>query len=464
MIPILAEADVRPEKRVDKMKLPSVLLSLLLLSGCASYGLVENQALTDIESGTRYSLAMSGSHGSDDIILILAFSGGGTRAAAFSYGVLQELRDTSVTVDGEPRRLLDEIDAISSVSGGSFTSAYYGLFGERIFDDFESVFLKRNIESELIEALFNPLGWFRSTGRTEMAISLYQQSVFHDKTFADMSAWGGPLIVINATDLGYGVRFSFIQEYFDLLCSDLSSYPVARAVAASSAVPILFDPVVVANHPGCQSGGAVWMQAAEQRSQTNDELVEVINGFKTYADKDQRQYVHFVDGGISDNLGLRALYEVIEVAGGANAYLQRMQRRPPRKFVVISVDASIDPEPMMDKSNRQPDLGETINAISSVQLHRYNASTKELLREAIPRWASQVSTAQHRVAPHFVEMGFHDFLESDRLQFFNRIPTSFNLSDDQVDELIRAGRELLRKNPEFQRFITELGGNERTTH
>jgi NTE family protein len=107
---------------------------LLLLSGCASYGVVDNEALLEIEPGTGYSLGRSGIEGGDDIVLILAFSGGGTRAAAFSYGVLQELRDTTVVVDGKPRRLLDEVDAISSVSGGSFTSTYYGLFGERIFE------------------------------------------------------------------------------------------------------------------------------------------------------------------------------------------------------------------------------------------------------------------------------------------------------------------------------------------
>ena len=366
------------------MKLLSVLLALLLLSGCASYGIVENQATTDIQPGTGYSLALPDSRDDDDIVLILAFSGGGTRAAAFAYGVLQELRDTRVVVDGQSHRLLDEVDVISSVSGGSFTSAYYGLFGERIFDDFETVFLKRNVESELIYALFNPLAWFRSTGRTELAISLYQRSVFLDKTFADMQAQDGPLIVINASDLGYGVRFSFVQEYFDLLCSDLSSYPVARAVAASSAVPLLFNPVVVKNYPGCRVDGAAWMTAAGQGVMTNADLAEVIDGLKSYADKDKRQFVHLVDGGITDNLGLRALYDVIEVAGGAGAYLQRMGRKPPRKFVVISVDASTERQPTMDESARQPSLGDTLSAMSSVQLHRYNTATKELLEESIP--------------------------------------------------------------------------------
>ncbi len=105
--------------------------------------------------------------------MLLAFSGGGTRAAALSYGVLQELRDTQVTVAGRDERLIDEADTISSVSGGSFTSAYYGLYGERIFADYEQRFLRRNIQGELIWALLNPLNWFSlfRYGRLELAPS-----------------------------------------------------------------------------------------------------------------------------------------------------------------------------------------------------------------------------------------------------------------------------------------------------
>ena len=60
------------------------------------------------------------------------------RAAAFGYGVLEELRETLVELDGERVRLFDEIDTVSGVSGGSFVAAYHGLRGEGIFGDFEA--------------------------------------------------------------------------------------------------------------------------------------------------------------------------------------------------------------------------------------------------------------------------------------------------------------------------------------
>ncbi len=102
-------------------------LVLLLTSGCASYGVIHNKPVSNTDTGKPYALkTWAQSNEAADFVFILAFSGGGTRAAAMAYGVLEELRDTPVTMDGNHGRLLDEVTHISSVSGGSFTSAYYG--------------------------------------------------------------------------------------------------------------------------------------------------------------------------------------------------------------------------------------------------------------------------------------------------------------------------------------------------
>jgi len=435
--------------------------ALLVVSGCASYGVVDNRPMKVAGTSDGYSIRSGGGSGwgSGEVGLMLAFSGGGTRAAALAYGVLEELRDTHIAIDGQPRRLLDETDIISSVSGGSFTSAYYGLYGDRIFADYEDAFLRRNVQGQLIRGLLNPLEWFSTAGRTEMAVDLYEKEVFHGETFQDMKRADSPLILINASDLGYGVRFSFVQEYFNLLCSDISDYPVARAVTASSAVPVLFEPVVVENYQDCKQEKPAWLIAAEKRASGNPELSLAVDGLNSYFKKDRRQYAHFVDGGITDNLGLRAIYEIIEISGGAKMFVERkLDRKPPRRLVVISVNASTDPEPEMDASNKQPSLKETIGAMSDVQLHRYNVATLELMKKSTKRWARDLSTPGRPVAPYFIQVGFRDVRQPELLRFFNQVPTSFALSDEQVDKLIAAGRELLRNNPDFQRFLAGMGG------
>ena len=447
------------------LKLLTVGLVLLLLSGCASYGVIDNKPLTEspsIRTSSTDSYSIENVHrreNTGDITMTLNFSGGGTRAAALSYGVMEELRDTTVVIDGQTRRLLDEIDTISSVSGGSFTSAYYGLYGERMFEDYKDAFLTVDIEHKLVRGLFNPLRWFSTKGRTEMAVELYDEYVFHDATFADMQRAGGPLIMINASDLGYGVRFTFVQEYFNLLCSDINSFPVSRAVTASSAVPIVFHPIVVENYHDCKtSGKPEWMTAAAKRLAGDPELTQVLKGLESYYEDDNRQYAHFVDGGITDNLGLRATYEVVGITGGASAYYERYKRKIPQHIVLISVDASTDPEPEMDYSNKQPSLGETIGAMSNVQLHRYNDATLEVIHNKLGGWAEAVSTPERPVTAHFIRLGFDDIEQPEELAYLNSIPTSFNLSDEQVDKLIEAGRELLRNNPDYQRLLADLGG------
>lgn len=122
------------------------LLILLHLSGCATtYPANPPLSHIDPEAGYTFQNVVEQSDKRSEVLIMLAFSGGGTRAAAFSYGVLKELSDTRVDRGGHSYRLSDEIDVITSVSGGSFTAAYFGLYGDRIFEDYEQVFLRRNV-------------------------------------------------------------------------------------------------------------------------------------------------------------------------------------------------------------------------------------------------------------------------------------------------------------------------------
>lgn len=433
---------------------------LLLLSGCATYGEIRNDPVTKITAVKPYSLESFHKKFSDsDSFVILSFSGGGTRAAALAYGVLQELRDTTFTAKGKPMRLLDEVDVISSVSGGSFTAAYYGLFGDKIFDNFETVFLHHHIEKQILKRFLNPFFIISPQGRTEAAIEYYQRTIFKYATFGDMMQHPDtPMIIINASDLGHGVRFSFTQEYFNLLCSDLSSFPVARAVTASSAVPLLFNPVVIKNHDKCGKQLPIILQVARDRAKKSPDLQMILKGLNTYYDKSQRKYAHFVDGGITDNLGLRSIHDMLEVAGGAKSLMQRLKLRAPKRIVLISVDASTNPELLMDNTNRRPSLSETVGAMSNVQLQRYNVATVELLKTKLQQWSQQLSTPQNHVEPYFIKFGFKDLQSDEQKKFFNKIPTSFSLSREQVNRLIKVGRQLIRGNANYQHLLKDIKG------
>ena len=95
-----------------------------------------------------------------------------------------------MVLGGQSRRLLDEVDLISSVSGGSFTAAYYGLYGDRIFRDFETDFLRRPVERDLFLQLFRPRNWVRLASpyfnRSRVAAEYYDEHLFRGATFADL--------------------------------------------------------------------------------------------------------------------------------------------------------------------------------------------------------------------------------------------------------------------------------------
>lgn len=425
----------------------------MLLAGCATYGRIDNQPLTSAAARQPgYGMSEAASAGRrDDITLVLAFSGGGSRAAALAYGVLLELRDTRIGANGD-RRLLDEVDAISAVSGGSFTAAYYGLHGDDTFRDFESGFLRRDLTSDVLHRILSPRRWFTPEGRSDAASNLYDGTIFKGATFADLQRRNGPLIVINASDLEGGIRFAFLQEFFDLLCSDLRSYPLADAVAASSAVPVLFEPVVLQNNSGCAA------PHLPQPAEDSPQLQQVVKGLRGYADKQQRHYVHLADGGLTDNLGLRAFQETIDLAGGLRPFLRKIGREPNGHVVVVSVDASGKAAEGLGLERRAPSILRAVDIMSDVQLHRYNAATLEQMQDSLQRWAKDVSTPERKVQPRLVTVALRDVVDESERQRLSRISTNFDLEGGQVDALVAAGRALLRANPEFRGLLDALGG------
>jgi NTE family protein len=208
-------------------------LAVLALIGCASRPINAPIAQVDPNSGYRPHLLIQKRQNNDPhTFFVLSFSGGGTRAAAFSYGVLEELHRTEVIVSGQRRWLIDEVDVITGVSGGSFTALSYALFGDRLFSEYEERFLKRDVQGSLTGRVLNPFNWWKfiggSAGRSELAAEYYDEILFEGATFADLLDKQGPVAIATGTDLSTGSRLAFFQNDFDLLCSDLNKVRLAR--------------------------------------------------------------------------------------------------------------------------------------------------------------------------------------------------------------------------------------------
>lgn len=450
------------------------LLLALLASGCAHYPVNEPLKEYDPDYGYRAkNMRVDGK--SDELLMFVTFSGGGTRAAAFSYGVLEELENTEIVIGGKKRRLLDEVNTISSVSGGSFTAGYYGLFGERIFQDFESRFLKKNVQGEIARRIFlDPLNWVRLFSpyfdRSDLAAEYYDQHIFDGGTIGDIAARKGPMIIINATDMTYGIRLGFTQDAFDVICSDLSHFPVGRAVAASSAVPILLTPITVRNYAGsCHYRMPEVLASVFTESAMTERQSFLANNITPYLDSAKKPYIHLLDGGVADNLGLRAILDRIVFRGNFWKTVKGTHHENVHKVVFLVVNAETQPDSLWDRIEEPPAFSAMLESYASIAIERYNVETLALLKEGLKEWAEQVRQERctgGRIASdpgscgdirfYVVEVKFDALKDEQERWYFKRLPTSFVLDPEDVDKLRNAARKILAESKEFQRLLSDL--------
>jgi len=451
---------------------------LPLLGGCATRQINPPVARYDPSSLRRFQQQWH--RGEQQDLVILAFSGGGTRAAAFSYGVLETLRSIQITTTaGRDARLLDQVDVITGVSGGSFTALAYGLYGEKLFDQYETRFLKRDVQGELTARVLNPLDWgeLSSTGwgRSELAAQLYDEILFNGATFADLYRAGGPAIVVSATELSTGSRIVFVPQNFDVMCADLHPIRISRAAAASSAVPVVLSPITVNNYGGsCDYQPPLWLQtfanfpspprpAARALSRLH-ELQSLDNGVKD-------PYFHLVDGGISDNLGLRSVLDVLETYEALHEAGQPTPLDHIRRIIIFVVNSLSIPSTKWNESENPPGTVDVLIKSAGVPIDRYSGEMVEQLKDIDARWrtlrqiresgtftkASGSPMTEIMNAPnadiYVIDVSFKALQDKSERDYLNQLPTSFTLPNEAVDRLRGAAHAIILNSPDLHRAL-----------
>jgi NTE family protein len=433
-------------------------LLCLFTAGCAHWPATPRLEKAD---GSGYRLATVTRPGqSDDLLVVLAISGGGTRAAALGYGVLEELRRTEVTVNGVKRRLLDEVDVISAVSGGTFPATYYALRGEKTFEEFEAKVLSRNFESELARRIIlNPANWFRlpsgTFGKSDLFAELYDETVFDHATFGDLKRASGPLVIINGTDVTTGARFTFTQDQFDAICGDLSQVPLARAVATSTALPPLLTPITLENRGGtCSRKAPAWQAAAEAAaagSETPGRALYRARALKSYENPD-RPYIHVFDGGLSENLGLAEVVRAMEILKVSQDETELAAFRRARMVVVIAVNALRFPVVNWDTSDAPPDTDIVTDQMWSIPVDRITLDGVEQVSEKLAAWQS---AAPERRA-YFAQVTFENLKDPAERLYFKQVKTRLQLPKEQIDKVREVAGRLLREAPAFKRLLADF--------
>ena len=441
-----------------------------MLASCAHYP--ENPATDELNPVQILQEKRNPSYRSGELGIMLAFSGGGTRAAALAYGVLEALAE--VRIPGESvfsstqtkatHRLLDEVDAITSVSGGSFTATYYGLHGDRTFKDFRKRFLYRNVQRGLKLNWLNPFNFLRTLspyfGRSDMAAEYYDRILFDGKTLGDMRSQSTPYIMIQATDALNGYHFPFTPYMFALICSDYDTFPVSRAVAASAAFPGPFTPIVLRNHAGkCKFAQEGWVQNVMEKQDATDRNFRLAKKLSTYANPEKKPYIYLLDGGVADNLGLRLALEITHGIGLGK--LGEMGLAPEKKMLFVIVNAASQSERSWGRLGKIPGIGGMLGATSSTMVNATNYDTLSLLYSYFDEWLENFEAnypEMEKPELYVVVVEFDSLQDEMRRRHFFSIPTSLSLPDKTVDELRMVARELLFDSSEFKRFVNDIGG------
>lgn len=465
-----------------RIKSFTIVMLAFLAVGCTTLPVQNRRLETPPQNdGYRFETIALGPDNSDSLLVFLTFSGGGTRAASFAYGVLEKLRDTEIVWEGQSRRLLDEVDVISSVSGGSLPAAYYGVFGERLFDDFPEKVLYRNIQGNLIKRLFGlvniPKLLSPTYGRTDLMADSFNREIYEYRSFGDMVDKNQrPFILINATDMSQGSRFTFTQHQFDLLDSDLNEYPISHAVAASAAFPGLLTPMTLRNYPKDENASTPpWIEAGLAARETNRAAYKRAVEQQSYL-LPGRPYIHLVDGGVSDNLGLLPVFEFLTQTLEGKGNNSGFNTEKVRKVVIIVVNAARSSERDWDITQQVLGLVPVLSAATSIPIGNFSEAELAYLnsfvqqrekqrqirekvaallgRETLEKELPELAGAG--IAYHAVEVEFDRIDDPEERKALNDCPTAFKLSREQVDLLRRSAGNILDGHPEFQRLLHEL--------
>jgi NTE family protein len=391
--------------------------------------------------------------------IVLSFSGGGLRAAAFAHGVLTALESVK-TADGD---LLDDVALITSVSGGSLTAAYYGVYGREGLARFRDEVLLPGFESGMRLSLYNPANLVRMLGgglnaRENFGDTL-DRKVFRGATFADIFRRQGPDIRIQATDLYHRVPFPFVPPLFTILCSDLSRYSVADAVAASMAVPVLFAPVVVRTYPESCEPLPAELASIRARPDASRVLNSIAKAATAYRDPLRTEFIKLADGGLTDNFAVSTLVISRLALGTPYAPMTRRDAVRIRRLLLIVADASQGPNGDWTLHEAGPSGVDLARSAADAALDAAARYAADALGRMIQEWQESVIAFRCGLKPADVirlggpaqwncsDVKFSlaylsvDDLENPMRERIEAVPTRLTLEAGQVDVAIEGARE-----------------------
>ncbi len=276
-------------------------------------------------------------------------------------------------------------------------------------------------------------------------------NLFHGATFKDLHFANKPHVFINASDVYNRVPFIFDGMTFKAICSDLDSYPIASAVAASAAMPVVFAPTVIASYANrCEPELPAWIVTAQTNQTAPPLLKEYADAIGRYRDGSV-PFIKLLDGGLVDNYGLSGL--TIERLAAATPYgpLTAQRAVKVRRLLFLVVDAGRGPSGDWAQSADGPTAPEIVQAAADTAIDSSARSSFTAFdqimaewHEALIHWRCGLSPSERqsygitakwdcRDLKFFVGRINFEQLGPKRAFALQSIPTRFKLTPDEVE-------------------------------
>ena len=184
----------------------------------------------------------------------------------------------------------------------------------------------------------------------------------------------------------------------------------------------------------------------------------------SYQNAKARPYIHLVDGGVADNLGVRGLLEHTLNEGGIRSATRKLPKGMVRKLVLITVNAERDPSERIDETDKVPNMLQVVDAMLFGTGARATQETLGLLDDIALQWKREVSLAAQDGQSAFakdaqiyvIPVNLRDAPGVSERTRLLQIPTAFSIPIDDVTRLIQAGRDVLLASPRFKELLQSL--------
>ncbi len=459
-------------------RLAGAFLASALVVGCANFNQPDNQPTSSVPSPTELEQLKSPRSG--ETVIGLSFSGGGMRAAAFSYGAIEALAAHETRPGGIGRSLIDDVVFVSGVSGGSVPAVYFALHGAKTIPAFRENFLYKDPQSSFNTSisLFSILAILGGglNNRTGFQNWL-DENLLHDATFGDLARDNAPILWVNASDVLNDTVFTFDPSTFAALCSDLKAFKLSEAVAAASAVPGVFSPIVIESFAGqCDYKEPAWIGRVLESPGGTLVVKNQARTLRRYQIRQEHRYLKLYDGGVTDNLGIHSITTNRERYDSLIAPMLPKGVVSMKNLLFILVNAGTKAGTNFHKRIEGPNGIEGLGAVVDTLMSTATARTRDDFFRAMKDWRDDMikyrcGLGERQVREligdrqewdckdvqfHILDLRFDQVTDPSLRANLKKIPTAYVLPRNQTDLLVKTAGELLRNHPQFKKFLNRV--------